>query len=135
MDFGIKRGIRKLPQSFFLVKVGLPNNYRTALLANLTTMSLRLLRFDKTKFLYTTSPPKQHHSFFRNYPLHSFVDKLEPAFFGKISNSLSGWRWGGRTASGDGSVWVIFLGGNLAALVFLAGKHSEEQQDKEKKRA
>ena len=27
---------------------------------------------DKTKFLYTTSPPTQHHSFFRNYPLHSF---------------------------------------------------------------
>ena len=26
---------------------------------------------DKTKFLYTTSPPTQHHSFFRNYPLHS----------------------------------------------------------------
>ena len=25
---------------------------------------------DKTKFLYTTSPPTQHHSFFRNYPLH-----------------------------------------------------------------
>ena len=24
---------------------------------------------DKTKFLYTTSPPTQHHSFFRNYPL------------------------------------------------------------------
>ena len=23
---------------------------------------------DKTKFLYTTSPPTQHHSFFRNYP-------------------------------------------------------------------
>ena len=26
---------------------------------------------DKTKFLYTTSPPTQHHSFFRNYPLQS----------------------------------------------------------------
>ena len=26
---------------------------------------------DKTKFLYTTSPPTQHHSFFRNYPLYS----------------------------------------------------------------
>ena len=25
--------------------------------------------FDKTKFLYTTCPPTQHHSFFRNYPL------------------------------------------------------------------
>ena len=28
---------------------------------------------DKTKFLYTISPPTQHHSFFRNYPLHSVV--------------------------------------------------------------
>ena len=28
--------------------------------------------FDKTKFLYTTSPPTQHHSFFRNYPLQRF---------------------------------------------------------------
>ena len=26
---------------------------------------------------------------------------------------LSGWRWGGRTASGDGSVQAIFPGGNL----------------------
>ena len=26
---------------------------------------------DKTKFLYTTSPPTQHHSFFRNYPFNS----------------------------------------------------------------
>ena len=30
---------------------------------------------DKTKFLYTASPPTQHHSFFRNYPLHSFVNR------------------------------------------------------------
>ena len=28
---------------------------------------------DKTKFLYTTSPPTQNHSYFRNYPLHSSV--------------------------------------------------------------
>ena len=31
---------------------------------------------DKTKFLYTTSPPTQHHSFFRNYPLHSVDDSF-----------------------------------------------------------
>ena len=31
---------------------------------------------DKTKFLYTTSPPTQHHSFFRNYP---FIHLLERA--------------------------------------------------------
>ena len=24
---------------------------------------------DKSKYLYTTSPPRQHHKFFRNYPL------------------------------------------------------------------
>ena len=30
LDFGIKRGVRKLPQSFFLVKVGPQNNYRAA---------------------------------------------------------------------------------------------------------
>ena len=29
---------------------------------------------DKTKFLYITSPPTQHHSFFRNYP---FIQKRE----------------------------------------------------------
>ena len=28
---------------------------------------------DTTKFLYTTSPQTQHHSFLRNYPLHSSV--------------------------------------------------------------
>ena len=28
---------------------------------------------DKTIFLYTTSPPTQHQSFFRNYSLHSLV--------------------------------------------------------------
>ena len=28
---------------------------------------------DKTKFLCTTSPPTQHHSFFRNYPFIHFI--------------------------------------------------------------
>ena len=28
---------------------------------------------DKTKFLYTSSPPTQHHSFFRHYALHSIT--------------------------------------------------------------
>ena len=32
---------------------------------------------DKTKLLYTTSPPTQHHSFFRHYPLHSFVVQIK----------------------------------------------------------
>ena len=38
---------------------------------------------DKTKFLYTTSPPTQHHSFFRNYPfihLTSIWSNLSPLY-------------------------------------------------------
>ena len=31
---------------------------------------------DKTKFLYTTSPPTQHHSFFRNYPFDQFITSV-----------------------------------------------------------
>ena len=32
---------------------------------------------DKTKFLYTTSLPTQHHSFFRNYPfIHLWLSHL-----------------------------------------------------------
>ena len=30
IDFSIKRGVRKLPRSFFLVEVGLPNNQSAA---------------------------------------------------------------------------------------------------------
>ena len=55
---------------------------------------------------------------------------------------LSGWRWGGRAASGDGSVRAIYLGGKLRGSVafgnrvFLAGNHiSDEQRDKEQERA
>ena len=33
---------------------------------------------DKTKFLYTTSPPTQHHSFFRNYPfIRKFASTID----------------------------------------------------------
>ena len=42
---------------------------------------------DKTKFLYTTSPLMQHHSFFRNYPLHSIKTRSTPAsisFIGQV---------------------------------------------------
>ena len=39
---------------------------------------------DKTKFLYTTSPPPQHHSFFRNYPLQNhrmvFDERGKPVY-------------------------------------------------------
>ena len=47
---------------------------------------------DKTKFLYTTSPPTQHHSFFRNYPFILFVEHpdLHPQVM--ISVQLSGTR-------------------------------------------
>ena len=31
---------------------------------------------DKTKFLYTTSPPTQHHSFFRNYPFIHYQNRF-----------------------------------------------------------
>ena len=46
--------------------------YRTEILKAFT-ISVRwpiytINSVDKTKFLYTTSPPTQHHSFFRNYP-------------------------------------------------------------------
>ena len=34
----------------------------------------------KSKFLYTTSLPTQHHSFFRNYPLHSFPTYVVKSF-------------------------------------------------------
>ena len=30
VNFGIKRGVRKLPKSFLSVKIGLPNNYGAA---------------------------------------------------------------------------------------------------------
>ena len=59
------------------------------------------------------------------------------------ANRLSGWRWGGRTASGDrtGEFRQFSLAGNrvaalhLATRVFLAGNHiGKEQRDKEQER-
>ena len=38
---------------------------------------------DETKFLCTTPPPTQHHSFFRNYPLYLKVEAL-PFFVARI---------------------------------------------------
>ena len=53
---------------------------------------------DKTKFLYTTSPPTQHHSFFRNYPfislyklLFSFSHPSLPCFSIKLDYRYSVW--------------------------------------------
>ena len=46
---------------------------------------------DKTKFLYTTSPPTQHHSFFRNYPfIHNELSNSSLVEVGKTRfwNSL-----------------------------------------------
>ena len=55
---------------------------------------------------------------------------------------LSKWRWGSRTASGNGSLRAIYLGGQsrgsfaLATHVFLAGNHiSDDERDKEQERA
>ena len=40
---------------------------------------------DKAQFLYTTSPPTQHHSFFRNY---SFIHYLESCLFSQLPEFL-----------------------------------------------
>ena len=46
-DFGIKRGILKLPQSFFLVKVGPPNNYRAAFVGRFDNYVVALTKIFK----------------------------------------------------------------------------------------
>ena len=58
---------------------------------------------DKTKFLYTTSPPTQHHSFFRNYPF-----LLPPMWPGFDSQT---WR----------HMWVEFVGSLLCTERFSPG--------------
>ena len=43
--------------------------------------SIYIINFvDKTKFLYTTPPPTQHHSFFRNYSLYSIFVLVTEVF-------------------------------------------------------
>ena len=44
IDFSIKRGVRKLPQSFFLVEDGPPNNQSTVSVGHFD-VSLHLVRF------------------------------------------------------------------------------------------
>ena len=74
---------------------------------------------DKTKFLYTTSPPTQHHSFFRNYPfilvlfihtqrstskkqLTSMSSKLEPTIWLRDTGHMTYMEGkGGRTSYDD----------------------------------
>ena len=51
-DFGIKRGIRKLPQSFFLVKVGLPNNYRAAFVGRFDNYVVAFTKIFKRRPLF-----------------------------------------------------------------------------------
>ena len=72
LDFGIKRGVRKLPQSFFLVEVGLSNNYRAAFVG----------RFDNYGIAFT--------NIFKRWPLFrgkvgkfSLSLNVEKAFFGE----------------------------------------------------
>ena len=43
---------------------------------------------DKTKFLYTTSPPTQHHSFFRNYPFITVIIDCFEVFIEKPTNLI-----------------------------------------------
>ena len=51
-DFGIKRGIRKLPQSFFLVKVGPPNNYRAAFVGRFNNYVVAFTKICKRRPLF-----------------------------------------------------------------------------------
>ena len=52
-DFGIKRGgIRKLPQSFFLVKVGPPNNYRAAFVGRFDNYVVAFTKIFKRRLLF-----------------------------------------------------------------------------------
>ena len=52
LDFGIKRGIRKLPQSFFLVKVGPPNNYRAAFVGRFDNYVIAFTKIFKRRPLF-----------------------------------------------------------------------------------
>ena len=51
-DFVIKRGIRKLPQSFFLVKVGPPNNYRAAFVGRFDNYVVAFTKIFKRRPLF-----------------------------------------------------------------------------------
>lgn len=51
-DFTIKRGVRKLPQSFFLVKVGPPNNYRAAFVGRFDNYVIAFTKFFKRRPLF-----------------------------------------------------------------------------------
>ena len=52
LDFGIKRGVRKLPQSFFLVKVGPPQNYRAAFVGRFDNYVIAFTKIFKRRPLF-----------------------------------------------------------------------------------
>jgi len=49
IDFRIKRGVRKLPQSFFLVEVGPPDNQSTAFVGRLDNYVFALAKIFKCR--------------------------------------------------------------------------------------
>ena len=52
LDFGIKRGVRKLPQSFFVVKFGPPNNYRAAFVGRFDNYVIAFTKIFKRRPLF-----------------------------------------------------------------------------------
>jgi len=52
IDFSVKRGVRKLPQSFLLVEVGLPNNQSAAFVGCLVNYVFALTTIFKCRPLF-----------------------------------------------------------------------------------
>ena len=52
LDFGIKRGVKKLPQSFFLVKVGPPKDYRAAFVGRFDNYVIAFTKIFKHRPLF-----------------------------------------------------------------------------------
>jgi len=52
IDFSIKKGVRKLPQSFFLVEVGPPNNQSAAFVGRLDNYVFALAKIFKCRPLF-----------------------------------------------------------------------------------
>ena len=52
LDFGIKLGVRKLPQSFSLVKVGPPNNYCAAFVGRFDNYVIVFIKIFKRRPLF-----------------------------------------------------------------------------------
>ena len=58
IDFSIKRGVRKLPQSFFLVKVGPPNDQSAAFVGRFDNYIFALTKILKCRSLFRTKVGK-----------------------------------------------------------------------------